>query len=129
RITPDPGDPMKQRYERYTEEFGRRLSDAAAKAGRQRRRVPFLRLQGLPALAGCATALVLAVAVIAGTHSTSRPAQHLARAAGAPPALENETQAPDAPDEYLDLKQSSAQDVTVAQVRRAQAQAAAVPDA
>ncbi len=36
---------------------------------------------------------------------------------------------PAAPDEYLDLKQSSAQQVTVAQVKRAQAQAAAVPAA
>jgi photosystem II stability/assembly factor-like uncharacterized protein len=120
---------MKQRYERYTEEFGRRLSDAAARAGRQRRHAGILRLQGRPALAGLATALLLALAVVASTHSASRPARHVASAAGAAPALENEAQAPDLPDEYLDLKQSSAQDVSVAQVRRAQAQAAAVPDA
>jgi phosphoribosylformylglycinamidine (FGAM) synthase PurS component len=118
---------MKERYDRYTQEFGRRLSDAAARAGRKPRRVPFLWHR--PALAGLATALALAVAVIATTHSAGRPAQRVASAAGQPPALENEAQAPDAPDEYLDLKQSSAQDVSLAQVRRAQAQAAAVPDA
>jgi photosystem II stability/assembly factor-like uncharacterized protein len=75
-----------------------------------------------------AVAAVLAVGTVATTHSTSGTHVRLAAAPAAqPPAIEHETTAPDAPDEYLDLKQSSASDVSVAQVERAQAQAAAVP--
>ncbi len=115
-----------KRYDRYTQEFGRRLAKASERRAARRRRAAAARH---PApLAGLAFALVLVLAVVVTTRSTTHPIAATAPA-GQPPALEREAQAPDAPDEYLDLKQSSAQDVSVAQVRRAQAQAAAVPDA
>src|SRR4051794_7756814 len=111
-----------KRCDRYMQEFGRRLSGAAGR----RRRVRTAH-RGAP-LAGLAAALVVALAVVATTRSTT----HVAAAgapAGQPPALETETQPPDAPDEYLDLKDSSAQDVSVAQVRRARGEPAGVPAA
>jgi photosystem II stability/assembly factor-like uncharacterized protein len=108
-------------YDRFTQEFGERLSRAVSRAATVRRRPPRLAL---------AVAALLIVAAVATARSTSGTHEQLAAAPVAqPPQIENETAAPDAPDEYLDLKQSSAQSVSTAQVQRAQAQAAAVPAA
>jgi photosystem II stability/assembly factor-like uncharacterized protein len=108
-----------ERYEQFTDEFARRL--AATKP-------PPRRGPGASALGAVAVLLVAAVVVVGTTRSANHAATGPVRA-GQPSAIENEATAPppDAPDEYLDLKQSSAQDVSVAQVKQAQAQAAAVP--
>src|SRR4051794_6854096 len=76
---------------------------------------------------GALLALVVVLS-IAGTRSTIRRALPGAPVLVAP---EHETVLPGRadPNEYLDVKQSSDQTVTVAQVRRAQAQADAVPAA
>jgi photosystem II stability/assembly factor-like uncharacterized protein len=111
---------MKQ-FERFSEDFGKRLVDA----GERRRKVMTRRARG----AGGGIAIVALLAVGASLHTTSSSQKLASVTAGTPPQIEHETTAPDAPDEMLDLKQSSAQDVSVDQVKRAQAQAAAVPSA
>ena len=70
---------------------------------------------------------VLALLEVATTRSLSPRAGGPVAQVLVPP--ERETGAAMTPDEYLDLKQSSARPVTAAQVERMQAQAAAVPAA
>jgi hypothetical protein len=89
----------------------------------------------LQVAAGAFAALVLVnvVAMVAFTRSTTPPAPSstLAGKLIIPPEDETAEHLPGAltPDEYMDLKQSSASDVTEAQVLRAQRQAAAVAPA
>src|SRR3954468_18838094 len=78
-------------------------------------------------MVGALSALAV-VLTMAGTRSTVR-APRPAAGVLVPPEHESAPVGRADPDEYLDLKQSSARPVTVAEVRRAQAQAAAVPAA
>src|SRR5262249_8376658 len=94
-------------------------------AGERRQKVVKRRVRG----AGGGIAVIALLAVGATLTSTSSTPKLSAATAGTAPQIENEATAPDAPDEMLDLKQSSAQDVSIDQVKRAQAQAAAVPSA
>ena len=87
------------------------------------------RKSALLVLAGLVT--VLALLEVATMRSlTPRPAAGpVAQAPLVRPENETAMQTGLTPDEYMDLKQSSAQPVTTAQVERMQAQAAAVPEA
>jgi len=94
--------------------------------------MPKLKWKGLPQLAGALAVLAVLAVVIGTSASTSGTSKVLGSKAsgGTPPAIENDAlQAPDAPDQYQDLKDSSAQNVTIAQLNQAQAQADAVPSA
>jgi photosystem II stability/assembly factor-like uncharacterized protein len=122
------------RYERFTDEFGRRLSEAAAPPRREggMARMPKWQWMGRARLAGAVVALAALALVIATARSTSGTSQTLTASAvtGTPPSIENEAgKTPDAPDQYQDFKDSSGQDVSTAQLARAQAQADAVPSA
>jgi photosystem II stability/assembly factor-like uncharacterized protein len=94
--------------------------------------MPNTQWMGRVRLAGAIVVLAVLAVVIASAHSTRGTSKTLtAKApAGSPPSIENEgRQTPDGPDVYQDFKDSSGQDVTGAQLARAQAQAAAVPSA
>jgi photosystem II stability/assembly factor-like uncharacterized protein len=110
-----------KRYQRFIDEFGERVAEAGrASAAVRRRRRGAVRLAIVAALA-------ILVAGVATVRSATSPSPRLAAVQAQPPALEADTASPDEPDEYLDLKDSSAQPVSVQEVRRAQAQAAAIP--
>src|SRR3954468_21240893 len=79
-----------------------------------------------PMLAAVGLMLLLALTVVGFTRSATRTGS--SAPTGLALAPEHETTLQD-PDEYLDLKQSSAAQVSVDQVKRAQAQAAAVEPA
>src|SRR5689334_1789161 len=73
-------------------------------------------------------ALVLS-SVIAFTRSTTHAPRSTVAGVVVAPEVESVAAGQTDPDEYLDLKQSSASPVTEAQVKQAQAQAADVPAA
>ena len=72
--------------------------------------------------------LALTVATFGLTHSTTRKAVPKTSALAQAPEAESPYGKAD-PDEYLDLKESSAQSVSASEIKRAQAQAADVPAA
>jgi photosystem II stability/assembly factor-like uncharacterized protein len=120
------------RYRRFTEDFGRRLSEAGRKRVWNKRGVAWMpnrQWMGRAPLVGAATVLAVGAVVIGTTHSTSQVLKASATTA-TPPSIENEAgQVPDAPDQYQDFKDSSGQNVTIGQLKQAQAQADAIPSA
>jgi hypothetical protein len=79
-------------------------------------------------LCGALAVLAVAAVVVSSAHSTTQAPRTAALTAAVPPQVEDETgQKPDFPDIYQDFKESSAQDVSGAQLARATAQAAAIP--
>src|SRR5690349_831157 len=111
------------RYDRFTKDFGDRLSEA----GSQHQPGPRLRT----ARVAGAVAVLAAGAVVVGTlHSTTNVLKKAPTATGTAPLVENEVgRSPDAPDIYEDFKASSGQYVSGAQLKRAAARAAAIPSA
>jgi photosystem II stability/assembly factor-like uncharacterized protein len=109
------------RYDRFSKDFGERLSEAAAnhKAAPRPRRAR---------VAGAVAALAAAAVVVGTLHSTTNVLKTATTATGTAPFVENDLgTSPDDPDIYQDFKDSSGQYVSDAQLKRAAAQAAAVP--
>jgi hypothetical protein len=109
------------RYDRFAKDFGDRLSEA----GSQHQPAPRLRT----ARVAGAVAVLAAGAVVVGTlHSTTNVLNTAKTATATAPFVENEAgKSPDFPDIFMDFKESSGQAVSTAQLKRAAAQAAAVP--
>src|SRR6266550_2527886 len=101
-------DQQDDRFDRFKEDFGRRLSDAAARkpAGSGRARV-----------AGAVSAVAVLALVFGTAHSTTKTLTAATTATGTAPSIENEAgKSPDEPDQYQDFKDASGQNVTTAQL-------------
>jgi photosystem II stability/assembly factor-like uncharacterized protein len=111
------------RYDRFAKDFAERLSEAAARhqpAPRARR----------ARIAGAAAVLAASAVVVGTLHSTTNVLKTSPAATGTAPFVENDLgTSPDDPDIYQDFKDSSGQYVSGAQLKRAAAQAAAIPSA
>jgi photosystem II stability/assembly factor-like uncharacterized protein len=111
------------RYDRFAKDFGDRLSEA----GSRHQPAPGLRRARI---AGAAAVVAVGAVVVGTLHSTTSVLKSAPTATGTAPFIENEAgKSPDFPDIYMDFKESSGQSVSTAQLKRAAAQAAAVPSA
>ncbi len=111
------------RYDRFAKDFGERLSEADA----QHQPAPRARKARI---AGAAAVLAAGAVVVGTLHSTTNVLKTATTATGTASFVENDVgKAPDGPDIYEDFKDSSGQYVSGAQLKRAAAQAAAIPSA
>ncbi len=109
------------RYDRFAKDFAERLSEAGA------RHQPAPRVRRAR-IAGAAAVLAASAVVVGTLHSTTNVLKTSPAATGTAPFVENDLgTSPDSPDIYEDFKASSGQYVSGAQLKRAAAQAAAVP--